>query len=52
MKAKRTRKTTANKKSFITKARNYCPVPSGTLLVIGGKENKGEEGPENKKKAG
>jgi len=27
---------------------NTCPVPNGTLLVIGGKENKGEDEPENK----
>ncbi|HEU4471189.1 MAG TPA: cyanophycinase [Flavisolibacter sp.] len=33
-------------------SRNQCPVPSGTLLIIGGKENKGEEGPENKKRPG
>lgn len=25
-----------------------CPVPSGTLLIIGGKENKGEEEPEKR----
>jgi cyanophycinase len=29
---------------------NHCPVPSGILIAIGGKENKGEEQPENKKK--
>ncbi len=29
---------------------NHCPVPTGTLIVIGGKENKGEDQPENKKK--
>jgi cyanophycinase len=29
---------------------NHAPVPHGTLIVIGGKENKGEESPENKKK--
>lgn len=33
-----------------TKAENHCPVPSGTLVIIGGKENKGEEAPENKEK--
>ena len=27
---------------------NHCPVPEGTLMLIGGKENKGEEKPENK----
>jgi cyanophycinase len=29
---------------------NHCPVPQGTLVIIGGKENKGQDGPENKKK--
>lgn len=29
---------------------NHCPVPEGTLMLIGGKENKGEEGPDNKEK--
>lgn len=29
---------------------NHCPVPAGTLVIIGGKENKGEEGPDNKEK--
>lgn len=46
MKAKRSSKTTAR----IKKNENHCPVPQGTLVVIGGKENKGEEAPENKKK--
>ncbi len=27
---------------------NHCPIPKGTLLLIGGKENKGEKHPENK----
>lgn len=31
---------------------NHCPVPTGTLVIIGGKENKGEEGPGNKQKPG
>jgi cyanophycinase len=31
---------------------NSCPTPQGTLLIIGGKENKGEEAPENKEKPG
>lgn len=26
---------------------NHCPVPAGTLVIIGGKENKGEEGRDN-----
>lgn len=46
MKAKRTRK----KQIAAPKHENHCPVPQGTLLVIGGKENKGEGAPENKKK--
>jgi cyanophycinase len=29
------------------RAENTCPVPNGTLLIIGGKENKGENEPEN-----
>jgi cyanophycinase len=46
MKAKRsTAKETANMKT-----ENHAPVPAGTLVVIGGKENKGQEGPENKQK--
>ncbi|MFL5811843.1 MAG: cyanophycinase, partial [Flavisolibacter sp.] len=32
------------------KKENHSPVPAGTLVVIGGKENKGENGPENKKR--
>ena len=32
------------------KAENHCPVPQGTLVIIGGKENKGEDAPEDKKK--
>jgi cyanophycinase len=31
------------------KADQECPTPNGTLLIIGGKENKGEEEPDNKK---
>jgi hypothetical protein len=31
---------------------NNCPVPASVLLVIGGKVNKGENEPENKKKPG
>src|SRR3954469_7533715 len=31
---------------------NHCPVPRGVLVVIGGKENKGQDAPENKKKPG
>jgi cyanophycinase len=52
MKAKRAKKTTANKRSLVTKFENHCPVPTSALLVIGGKENKGQEEPENKKKPG
>ena len=29
---------------------NHCPIPEGTLMLIGGKENKGENKPENKQK--
>lgn len=29
---------------------NSCPVPTGSLVIIGGNENKGEENPSNKKK--
>lgn len=29
---------------------NHCPSPKGTLVIIGGKENKGEDAPSNKKK--
>jgi cyanophycinase len=46
-------KSKTRKRSGATPAKNvenHCPVPSGTLLVIGGKENKGEDEPENKKK--
>jgi len=32
------------------KQENHCPVPKGTLVIIGGKENKGADSPENKKK--
>ena len=35
-----------------TKAENHAPVPLGTLIVVGGKENKGQDAPENKKKPG
>lgn len=28
-----------------------CPIPAGTLLIIGGKENKGAEEPEDKEKS-
>lgn len=38
------------KKNPKEKAENHCPVPIGTLVVIGGKENKGEDKPENKAK--
>src|SRR5215213_5794881 len=48
MKSKRTKKTGSVK----TKAENHSPVPLGTLVVIGGKENKGQDGPDNKKKPG
>lgn len=43
---------TAKKRTIIPKVKhqNHCPTPQGTLVVIGGKENKGEDAPENKKK--
>jgi cyanophycinase len=47
MKSKRTKKDQA---AVRNKPENHSPVPAGTLVVIGGKENKGEEQPENKKK--
>jgi cyanophycinase len=38
-------------KSLIKKFNeNHAPIPEGTLVVIGGKENKGQESPDNKKK--
>jgi cyanophycinase len=46
MKAKKGTRTTIRTK----KQENHCPVPQGTLVVIGGKENKGEDAPDNKKK--
>lgn len=47
MKSKRAKKTQIIPRK---KHENHCPVPKGTLVVIGGKENKGEDGPNNKKK--
>jgi cyanophycinase len=37
-------------KARIQKAENHAPVPAGILVVIGGKENKGQDAPDNKKK--
>jgi cyanophycinase len=37
-------------KSKRSTVENHCPTPLGTLVIIGGKENKGEEAPENKEK--
>jgi len=48
MKSKRAKAKTAIK----TKAENHAPVPLGTLIVVGGKENRGQDAPENKKKPG
>src|SRR5215207_8993691 len=48
MKSKKAR----SKAPVKTKAENHSPVPLGSLVVIGGKENKGQDGPENKKKPG
>jgi cyanophycinase len=47
MKSKSTKK---KQEAVRTKKENHSPVPAGTLAVIGGKENKGEDAPENKKK--
>ena len=40
----------AKSSSLLKKSENHCPVPESTLLVIGGKENKGENKPDHKKK--
>lgn len=45
-------KRKASIRSIQQKKENHCPVPSGILVVIGGKENKGEEHPDNKKRPG
>jgi cyanophycinase len=45
MKSKRTKK-----EQVVVKNQNHSPVPAGTLVVIGGKENKGQDAPDNKKK--
>jgi cyanophycinase len=47
MKAKRTKK---DQKASRSKKENHSPVPSGILAIIGGKENKGQDAPDNKKK--
>ncbi|MFL5810167.1 MAG: cyanophycinase [Flavisolibacter sp.] len=44
MKSKRSKKA--------QEVENHCPVPSGVLLAIGGKVNKGQDKPENKQKPG
>jgi cyanophycinase len=43
-------KSGTKSKAVVNSTENHCPVPSSTLLIIGGKENKGQEQPENKKK--
>src|SRR5215213_4013222 len=48
MKSKKTRKV----KAVRNKNENHCPVPSSPLLIIGGKENKGGDEPDNKQKPG
>src|SRR5687768_3379659 len=48
MAKKTTRKKTPGSKPI---RENHCPVPNGTLLVIGGSENKGEEGPDEKRRS-
>lgn len=40
----------SNPKKLVRKKENHSPVPLGTLVVIGGAENKGESGPESKKR--
>ena len=45
-------KRKASIRSIQQKKENHCPVPSGILVVIGGKENNGEEHPDNKKRPG
>lgn len=47
MKSKRAKKVSVVSRN---KHENHCPTPLGTLVVIGGKENKGEDAPDNKKK--
>lgn len=47
MKSKSAKKT---KPYSIVKNENHCPVPAGTLIVIGGHENKGQDQPNDKKK--
>jgi cyanophycinase len=42
-------KSKRSKSKAVQKKENHSPVPLGTLVVIGGKENKGENAPENKK---
>jgi cyanophycinase len=46
MKIKQSTKRSGGKKS----KENHAPVPAGMLVVIGGKENKGQDSPDNKKK--
>jgi cyanophycinase len=45
MKAKKTKT-----RNIVRQKENHSPVPAGTLVVIGGAENKGEAEPEHKKK--
>ncbi len=40
----------ASKNSRPKKSENHAPVPLGKLVIIGGKENKGEDEPDGKKK--
>ncbi|TDH21560.1 cyanophycinase [Segetibacter sp. 3557_3] len=42
--------TIAYKRFMAKRNDSICPVPAGTLVIIGGKENKGENSPENKEK--
>jgi cyanophycinase len=43
-------KSKRSKSKTLQKEQNHSPVPSGILVVIGGKENKGENEPQNKKR--
>jgi cyanophycinase len=43
-------KRTVKQNKIVRKSENHCPVPASTLLVIGGKENKGQDEPDEKKK--
>jgi cyanophycinase len=50
MKTKTAKTQKKTKMPALNMHENHCPVPRGTLLIIGGKENKGQDAPDNKKK--